>query len=100
MKMKRSYNEQNPNAGFQEHHESHYELAEVESPTFLDWYESRLLRFTTQGDKLSAHILKQCYYKILQYQISRNCEGCELSEHQLILLCSNLHQQYCKCCYL
>lgn len=37
------------------------------------------------------------YYKILNYQISCYSEGRNLSDYQLILHCSNLHQQYCSC---
>jgi len=91
-----SYITQDPNENIFEFDESHFEKAEVESPSFYDWYESRLLRFTTQGEHLKANILKQCYYKILHYQIDQSSCGYELCDYQLILQCSQLHKNYCK----
>jgi len=98
---------QNPNEGFEEFHENHFETLEPETrnaqgapETFLDWYESKQLRLSTEGETLQLHILQQCYHKILHYQITRSCEGYELSEHQLILHCASLHQQFCRNCYL
>lgn len=89
---------QNPNEGFEEFHENHFETIETTetTETFHDWYESRLLRFTTSGEHLKASILKQCYYKILHYQIDQTSCGYEMCDFQLIHRCSSLHQQYCR----
>lgn len=77
-----------------EHHDSHYETTSDGAFTFLDWYDHKQMLYATAHDNLRLHLLRESYLKIRHYSIYSTSTGIELSESQLILLCSKLFSQY------
>ena len=67
----------------------------MESQTLQSWFEKNHRSLTTQGEYAKAHLLRQSYFRTLEYSIAIKTDGYSPTETGLISTCFRLYETFC-----
>lgn len=65
------------------------------SQTLQSWFDNQYRTLASSGETAKAHLLRQSYFKTLEYSILLRSNRYSLTESGLITTCSNLYQILC-----